>query len=450
MFAQTHSNLSRKDRKVRSVALLSAFVMIVTAGFVFFDVKLAQAASCATTLTTDPSSWSANPRPVSNINELVWLSQWETNGVDLTANYILTANINLAGCEFTPIGNDNTALQGDFDGDGYTISNLTIVNTSDVPGIGFFGVTDGAAISNLHISGGSITVTNQDIEQVGGLVGVLSLGSITSSSFTGEVVGGDQVGGEVGGLVGFAEATLISKSFAESDVTANGDVGGLVGRANDSGIEYSFSTGTVTSFSTYTGGLAGTIDGSQILDSYSLSEVIAVSSGVGGFFARLADTVTVTNSYSAGQVSGTTDVGGFVGVLAQNSTPVLTNSYWDTETSTQSTSAGGVGKTTAQMHSLPTYASWKIVSGWVAFDPATAVWGICSGVNGGFPFLLWEYASTTPCQVTPIPSPSNNSELAATGNLEASDVSLLGVPLALLALGGLSLYFARNQRTAKK
>jgi LPXTG-motif cell wall-anchored protein len=449
MFAQTHNYLSLKDRKVRFVALLSALSIVVTAGFLFFDVKPAQAASCTTSLTADPSSWSANPRPISNFNELVWLSNWESNSVDLTANYILTANINLAGCEFTPIGNDNGAFQGDFDGDGYKISSLTIVNTSDVPGIGFFGVTDGAAISNLHISGGSVTVTNQDIEGVGGLVGVLSLGSITGSSFTGEVVGEPQIGGEVGGLVGFAENTLISKSFAEVDVTAGGDVGGLVGRANDSRIEYSFSTGTVTSFSTYTAGLAGTIGGSQILDSYSLSEVIADSSDVGGFFGRLNDTVTVTNSYSAGQVSGTTDVGGFVGVLSQNSIPVIISSFWDTETSTQSTSAGGVGKTTAEMHTLSTYTGWEIASGWAPFNPQTAVWGICSGVNGGYPFLLWEYTST-PCQVTPNPSPSNNSELAATGSGEASAFSLLGVPLAFLALGGLSLYFARKQRAAKK
>jgi hypothetical protein len=69
----------------------------------------------------------------------------------------------------------------------------------------------------------------------------------------------------------------------------------------------------------------------------------------------------ITNSYSIGTVWGSKNVGGLVGLNTGN----ITNSYWDIETSNQTSSAGGEGKTTEQMKQQTTYIGWDFVSVWV-------------------------------------------------------------------------------------
>ena len=60
----------------------------------------------------------------------------------------------------------------------------------------------------------------------------------------------------------------------------------------------------------------------------------------------------VTNAYSSANVTGSIDVGGLVGLTLFAS---LVNSFWDTQTSGQATSAGGIGKTTAEMKTALTF-----------------------------------------------------------------------------------------------
>ncbi|MFA7377314.1 MAG: hypothetical protein WCZ15_00695, partial [Patescibacteria group bacterium] len=83
-----------------------------------------------------------------------------------------------------------------------------------------------------------------------------------------------------------------------------------------------------------------------------------------------------TNSYSTGSVIGYGDrVGGLVGQNYQSS---ITNSYWDTETSGQSTSAGGIGLTTAEMKDINNYLpEWDFVN----------IWGTDPAINDGYPYL---------------------------------------------------------------
>ena len=85
---------------------------------------------------------------------------------------------------------------------------------------------------------------------------------------------------------------------------------------------------------------------------------------------------TVTQCYSTGAVSGTGwDVGGLVGSILGPS--VVTGSFWDIQTSGQAKSAGGTGRTTAEMQTAGTFldAGWDFVN----------VWGI--GENQTYPYL---------------------------------------------------------------
>lgn len=74
---------------------------------------------------------------------------------------------------------------------------------------------------------------------------------------------------------------------------------------------------------------------------------------------------TVENSYSTGLVTST---GFFVGGLIGSSSGTVTNSFWNTQSSGQVTSDGGIGKTTAEMKTQSTYTGWDYTNTW--FPPA--------------------------------------------------------------------------------
>jgi len=97
---------------------------------------------------------------------------------------------------------------------------------------------------------------------------------------------------------------------------------------------------------------------------------------------------TVSNSYSTGSVTGNNNVGGLVG---DNFVGFVTNSFWDIETSGQSTSAGGTGKPTAEMKDIATFsgAAWNIVVVGSSSERNPAyIWNIANEVT--YPFLSWQ------------------------------------------------------------
>jgi hypothetical protein len=84
----------------------------------------------------------------------------------------------------------------------------------------------------------------------------------------------------------------------------------------------------------------------------------------------------IANCYSTGTVSGDDPVGGLVGLNID----VVRASFWDVNTSSQSTSSGGTPKTTAEMKTKSTFtaAGWDFVN----------IWDICEGTN--YPRLRWQ------------------------------------------------------------
>ena len=190
------------------------------------------------------SGTSGDPYKIGTATDLLALGG---NTGDYDANFVLTADIDLAVHTFTTAviapdtDNTNSCFDGArfigvFDGNGHTISNLTI-NTGGIGNnyLGLFGfVGSGGKIENLQLENFSIT---------GG----------DGSAF-------------IGGLAG-EDAGTISNCFSESDVTGGNNsfyMGGLVGvEVNDGNIIDSYSTGTVIggNDANYIGGLAGGIYG---------------------------------------------------------------------------------------------------------------------------------------------------------------------------------------------
>jgi hypothetical protein len=138
---------------------------------------------------------------------------------NLTANYRLTANIDLNNETWTPLGE----FTGKLDGNSKTISNLVITDTA-TENRGLFSIVGtGATINNLSIEGASLTVGNS-----AGILAGINRGTVSACSTKGSISGNENVGG----LVGKNEGT-IEDSYNLASVSAKDKVGGLAG--NNSG-----------------------------------------------------------------------------------------------------------------------------------------------------------------------------------------------------------------------
>ena len=336
------------------------------------------------------------------INDVDGFKQLLACGQDASLKFRLTNNLDLSSEPnfYVPY------LAGEFDGDSHEISNLTF-SFGFVSQVGLFGhLAPGGEVANLGVE--SINITGY--EYVGGLVG-LSKGAINHCHSIGNVTGNWGIGGllgfsrdgtvsdshssggvscdlyHVGGLVGI-NAGNVSNSYSTANVTGELMVGGLVGDGwGGTTVSNSYATGSVTG-EVMIGGLMGYTMG-NVSNSYSTGDVIG-DEYVGGLVGELDgwDDNSVDRCYSAGNVSGNEYVGGLVG---RNYYSSITNSFWDIETSGQSASAGGTGKTTAQMKDITTFsgATWNIIA---VANPGVRnlayIWNIVDDVT--YPFFGWE------------------------------------------------------------
>lgn len=126
-------------------------------------------------------------------------------------------------------------------------------------------------------------------------------------------------------------------------------------------VEYNYATGHVQGRN-HVGGLIGSVSGEavQVRNSYARGQVNG-DSHVGGFAG--SNMAQIENCYSTGEVIGHAYVGGFVG----SGEGTVLGAYWDTQTSGQTISAGGEGRTTSDMthpYGANTFAGWDFANIW--------------------------------------------------------------------------------------
>jgi len=259
----------------------------------------------------------------------------------LGAHYIQTANIDLTSINWTPIGDNVDQFTGAYNGNGYTIANLTI-NDDGQNYVGLFGsVGTGGTLENIRLTGVNISSITWGA-YVGGVTGV-NQGTVTNSSSEGSVSGGDSA--NVGGLIGNGGG-VITYNYSAANVTGgnNANVGGLLGRSYVSTSD-NYSTGTITGGdNARVGGLIGDVDDG-----------------------------TVTNSYSTGSASGGT--GASLGGLIGGGNATVNDSYY---LDTAGTSAGGDPLTAVQMKQWDSFEGWNF----------NTIWKI--GQNISYPTLQWQ------------------------------------------------------------
>ncbi|WP_407444929.1 InlB B-repeat-containing protein, partial [Fibrobacter sp.] len=220
-------------------------------------------------------------------------------------NVVLTQDINCSGTTgMTPIGTSTTNnkyyFTGTFDGQGYTISNLSI--STDNKYVGLFGYVDGAEIKDVFINSSSIKGTGSDAESnkvdttkyyySGAIVGYLKSGTVTGCATENTTVDGGNHNYQAwasGGIVGRNEGGTIEMcSVTGGNVNGRTDVGGIAG-INKGTIKNCLASAKVKSYAyligTGYGGIVGTNSGSVSRVAYTGTSVSSNNSGtnaVGG------------------------------------------------------------------------------------------------------------------------------------------------------------------------
>ena len=245
------------------------------------------------------------------------------------------------GAGWSQIGTLFNRYSTTFKGNGHTINNL-FINKSGSNFTGLFAFTDSSArIETLGITNANITAFGYS----GILVGS-HYGTIVACYTTGKIAGAGSSRERIGGLVGEINSGEISTSYSTAYVSGAQRIGGLLGYRHNG---------------------------------------------------------SVTNSYATGRVnrsSGTaTTIGGLIGSNRAAASGSVSNSYYDTSTSGQTTSAGGsgvVGKTTRQLQTPTGYTG--IYANWNAnLDGVTGndnPWTF--GNKMQYPMLDYDGMSTTP------------------------------------------------------
>ncbi|WP_170148133.1 BACON domain-containing protein [Marinoscillum furvescens] len=290
-----------------------------------------------------------------------------------------------SGSGWEPIGLSNGDFNAEFEGNGFTISNLSINRTSSNSAL-FASTTFRSEIRNINVTikflsgyrntAGLIGHNRGDVLNcsvtgnasstdyaLGLLVGVHEKGEI-SGCYSSGVVDSDGYG--VGGLIGYlgtrsSDEWKVEYSYSTAKVSGARHTGGLIGyRYTGSGVvESCYAKGNVESTSQDVGGLIGSFSGGEILSCYATGDVSAESYYVGGLVGNNAG--TINTSYAIGAVEGSSSVGGLVG---RNSGSVSSTNYWDMDASGVDTSAGdATGQTTTTLQGVTSntsiYTTWS-------------------------------------------------------------------------------------------
>ena len=265
-----------------------------------------------------------------NIAKLV-NEEWKL-GINIT----LTADIDLKGIDWTPIGkDDNKAYTGTFDGGNHTITGLTVTTSDQYAGL--FGYLSGT-VKDVTLKDVKIE-SNNEISDVGGVAGQ-SYGNIENCSVSGSV----SVSGTnsiAGGVVGYQTGGSITGCSSSATVNAGGVAGGVVGLADGGAtLTACYATGNVTIESSgtgsyFAGGVVGINTVSTLKACYAWGSVTGSGSGtlyVGGVTGS-NDLGTLTACYHAtGDVTGASgSTGGVVGRNYKDNygSSIVTACYWN-------------------------------------------------------------------------------------------------------------------------
>jgi len=294
--------------------------------------------------------------------------------------YILMNDINLSGYAqgegWTPIGKYPTAtdfsksFQGNFNGNGFIVQNLTI-NRPTEDYLGLFGGTSDGNIQNIGIE--NCNIVGQGM--MGGLVGqnggaIRNGSNINNCYATGNIKGGDNTGG----LVGIQSGGSIQNCYAKCNIVGTWEyIGGLAGKGSEAVISYCYATGSVKA-NNFAGGLVGYYNTKEISNCFAANDsVVIFNSGTNIY--RVGRANTLRNNYARNDM-------------------VIQNTEGDVPVTNGLTTKDGMGKDISVFYTVDFFATasnwyneaWDITS--TPESNPEAVWFINDGED--FPLLMWQ------------------------------------------------------------
>lgn len=244
----------------------------------------------------------------------------DTNGMDLD-----TCRSNTTG-----------SLAGWVNSPNAIIDNIAVINTSINEGIapnmltaagGLVGIMTTGSITNC-MSSGTVTAGNFS----GGLVGQINGGNIDICNSSATVIGWDYVGGLVGESLPSGAAPVVSRSYTTGNVTGNGEVGGLMGRNNKATLQDCYTTGNVTG-AYNVGGIAGdTHQSASLINCYTTGDVTGPAASTAALVGNSSVDGDIYNSFWTGN-----------GATATNNPRTVSNSQYvgsNSEITNRAISAG--------------------------------------------------------------------------------------------------------------
>lgn len=265
-------------------------------------------------------------------------------------HFVLINDVNLAGyigTQFNIIGEDwENPFTGVFDGQGHKISKFTWHGTGRLY-VGLFGYINNGQVKNLALEDVDV---NTPSTYVGGIAGLIRGSWIFNCHANGNVKGNQFIGGLVGEI---GQSAAIFQCYSTCDVKGHQQVGGLVGFLGWGEIVNCYAVGSVKG-DWCIGGLVGENFG------------------------------PISRCYATGSVLGDGSVGGLVG----GGLGGVFISFWDVETSGQTTSDGGTGKTTAEMKTKSTFtdAGWDFIA--ETENGTDEIWTINEQID--YPRFVWQ------------------------------------------------------------
>ena len=248
-----------------------------------YTVSLAAAEDPGYTVSEDGKTY--------NVTSADGLLAWnEAVQKDMTLNCTLADNIDLTGKDWTPIGTSfGNSYTGTFDGNGKTITGLTVTGSDRYTGLfGFIkGTVKNVVLTEINITSGTF---------VGGVAGWSFGGNIENCSVSGSVSGSD-----VGGVVGYQQGGSITGCSSSATVKGTQRAGGVAGATNSGAtLTACYATGDVTvendgPNNACAGGVVGSNAYSTVIACYAAGNVSGTGSGtihVGGVVGENYATVT--------------------------------------------------------------------------------------------------------------------------------------------------------------
>lgn len=325
-----------KNTKARSVKMrLALLALLALAALVWITVPVSARAEGETVDTWDGTAVAFtkgngtedDPWLIENAEQLAYLAQQVNEGTDYQwKHFRLVSDLDLSGEEWTPIGTHGKSFRGGFNGDGHTITGMTITGKENSY-VGLFGECYNFTADSSYIK--SVTVKRANISGKSFVGAIAGEGANISDCYSIEntIYAIRQVGGVCGSLTG-----SISGCYNSSSVSGNYAAGGIMGTASYNGtggvVQYCYNIGAVT---------VSLQDGS-----------------VGGITGASANRYNISNCLNCGKITGKgKNVGGIAGSTDSNYMNFIGNCYYNSDLNNAGVGEGASDKviplTTSQL-----------------------------------------------------------------------------------------------------